>query len=237
MEERIILTEVITNYEELVRILRKTEYETYLGELKSKLNKLLFQRILNETITASITSPIMLINIFPNKFPSEKRISELKEEFNNAKRPIEVSEEIQDKVFSLFKNYINQNKDFELLVEAEKTNALIKISIFETLENSIIYQIKKIKSRINEGRFYLAQMKDSERRYDKIIEKFEDIKEENIEINTEHLEEIYDETIDTIYESDLAIKDSKWLRLTVYFGLLIGILALIFALIQYFTPN
>jgi len=230
MEERIILTEVITNYEELVRILRKTEYETYLGELKSKLNILIFQRILNETITG-ITSPIMHINIFPNKFPSEKRISELKEEFNNAKRPIKVSEEIQDKVFSLFKNYINQNKDFELLVEAEKTNALIKISIFETLENSIIYQIKKIKSRINEGRFYLAQMKDSEKRYDKIIEKFEAIKEENIEINKEHLEEIYDETIDTIYESDLAIKDSKWLRLAVYFGLLIGILALIFALI------
>ena len=69
-------------------------------------------------------------------------------EINNAKRPIKVSEEIQDKVFSLFKNYIYQIKDFELLVEAEKTNALIKISILETLENSIDYQIKKIKSRI-----------------------------------------------------------------------------------------
>ena len=87
MEDKIILTEVITNYEELVRILRKTEYEIYLGELKSKLNNLIFQRTLTETIT-SITSPIMLLNIFPNSFPNERRISELKQEFNNAKRPI-----------------------------------------------------------------------------------------------------------------------------------------------------
>ena len=236
MEEKIILTEVITNYEELVRILRKTEYEIYLGELKSKLNNLIFQRTLTETIKG-ITSPIMLINIFPNFFPTERRIIELKEEFKNAKRPIKVSEEIQDRVFSLFKNYIYQNEDFELLIEAEKTNTLIKVSILETLENSIDYQIKKIKNRINKGRLYLAQMKDSEKRYDKIIEKFEAIKEENIEINKEYLEEIYDETVDTIYDSDLAIKDSKWLMLTVYFGLLLGIMALLFTLVQYFIQS
>ena len=220
MEEKEILAEVITNYGELRRILRKTEYEIYVGELKSKLNNLYFKRTLSEAFARPARSPLI-----------DRKISDLQEELRNAKNTVKVSEGIQDRVFSLFKNYISENKEFDLRKESDETNTLIIRNILQTLKSSIKYQLERIENRIGKGRLYLAQMKDSQRKYDKIIEKFEDTeKENNIETKKKNLEEIYDETLDTIYEADLAIKDSKWLRIVVYFGLLLTILALIFSL-------
>jgi cob(I)alamin adenosyltransferase len=225
MEEKEILAEAIINYEELRRILRKTEYEIYLGELKSKLNNLYFKRTLSEALGSISLARVSLIG---RGSSINRKISELQEELRNAKNTVKVSEEIQDRVFSLFKNYISENKEFDLRKEVDETNTLITRNILQTLESSIKYQLEKIENRISKGRLYLAQMKDSQRKYDKVIEKFEDTENENnIETKKKYLEEIYDETLGTVYEADLAIKDSKWLRVVVYLGLLLTILALI----------
>ena len=230
MEEKEILAKVIINYEELRRILRKTEYEIYLGELKSKLNNLYFKRTLSEALGSLSLARVSLIG---RGSSIDRKISELQEELRNAKNTVKVSEEIQDRVFSLFKNYISENKEFDLRKEVDETNTLITRNFLQTLESSIKYQLEKIENRISKGRLYLAQMKDSQRKYDKVIENFGDTENENnIETKKKNLEEIYDETLDTVYEADLAIKDSKWLRVVVYIGLLLTILALIFSLTQ-----
>ena len=231
MEEKKILAEVLKNYEELRRILRKTEYEIYLGELKSKLNNLTFKRTLVEAL-GNIS--VIVSGLHRSSFSIStinSKISELQEEIRNAKNTVKVSDEIQDRVFSLFKNHISEIKEFDLKKAVGETNTLITRNILQTLESSIKYQLKKIENRFSIGRFYLAMMKDSQRKYDEIIEKIKDIENENnIETKKRILEEIYDETFVTIYEADLAIKDSKWLRAFTYLGLLLTIIALVITL-------
>ena len=227
MEEKKILAEVLKNYEELRRILSKTEYEIYLGELKSKLNKLTFKRTLVEAFLGNIS---LIAGLGRSSSTSNSKISELQEELRNAKNTVKVSDEIQDRVFSLFKNYIS-DKEFDLKNAVGETNTLITRNILQTLESSIKYQSKIIENRFSIGRFYLAMMKDSQRKYDEIIKKIEDIENENnIETKKRILEEIYDETLVTIYEADLAIKDSKWLRVFTYLGLLLTIIAVVITL-------
>jgi hypothetical protein len=230
MEEKKILAEVLKNYEELRRILSKTEYEIYLGELKSKLNNLTFKQTLVEALGNISVMGSGLRSIFSISTINSK-ISELQEELRNAKNTVEVSDEIQDRVFSLFKNHISENKEFDLKNAVGETNTLITGNILQTLKSSIKYQLIIIENRFSIGRFYLAMMKDSQRKYDEIIKKIEDIENENnIETKKRILEEIYDETLVTIYEADLAIKDSKWLRVFTYLGLLLTIIAVVITL-------
>jgi len=142
------------------------------------------------------------------------------------------SEEIQDKIFSLFRNYINEITQIDLKKEAVETNILITENILQTLENATKYQLTNIEKRINKGRVYLAHMKDSQRKYDNIQKIMENVRdEEDPNIKKQIYEKAYDATSDAIYETDIAIKDSKWLRLITYLGLLITILALILTLL------
>ena len=200
-----------------------------LGELKSKLNNLTFKQTLLEAL-GNITLRGSGLNIFPISKINSK-ISELEAELRNAKSTVKVSDEIQDRVFSSFKNYISGNKEFDLKNAVGETNTLITGNILQTLKSSIKYQLIIIENRFSIGRFYLAMMKDSQRKYDEIIKKIEDIENENnIETKKRILEEIYDETLVTIYEADLAIKDSKWLRVFTYLGLLLTIIAVVITL-------
>jgi len=74
-----ILSDVLKNYDELQKILRKTEYGIYVGELKSKLNMLYLVRTLRQA------SPI-LIRVDSLIFSTDRKISELEEELENAKK-------------------------------------------------------------------------------------------------------------------------------------------------------
>jgi hypothetical protein len=112
-------------------------------------------------------------------------------------------------------------------------NTSITDNTLQILEKSIDYKLNFIHEQLNKGRFYLAQMKDSEKMRDNIIEELEQIKEEtDTNIRKKHLEEQFDETQNVIRDADLSIKDSKWLRIFTYFGILIAIAATIVAIIK-----
>ena len=54
--EKIIFNTLLKNYEELQRIIRKTEYEIYVGELKSKLVELKYRKVLSQAMDLYPTS-------------------------------------------------------------------------------------------------------------------------------------------------------------------------------------
>ena len=225
------LSDVLKNYDELQSILRKTEYEIYVGELKSKLNSLYLVRTLRQNLFGM---SILSIRVDTLIFSTDRKITELEEELKNAKKITKGSEEIQDKIFSLFRNYINGITVIDLKKEADETNILITENILQTLENATKYQLTNVEKRISKGRVYFAQMKDTQRKYDKIQRIMENVpNEEDANIKKQNYEKAYDETLDAIYEAELAIKDSKWLRVITYLGLLITILALIITLSRY----
>lgn len=226
-----VLSDVLKNYDELQRILRKTEYEIYIGELKSKLNNLYLTRTFRQSL---FQFQILSFGADELIFPSDRKISELEVELENAKKIPERSEEIQDKIFSLFRSYINEIAVIDLKKESDETNILITENILQILENATKYQLTNVEKRIKKGRVYLAQMKDTQRKYDKIQRMMENVhNEEDINIKKQNYEKAYDETLDAIYEAELSIKDSKWLRVITYIGLLITLLALILTLSRY----
>ena len=101
------------------------------------------------------------------------------------------------------------------------------------MEKSIDYKLNFIQKQLNKGKLNFAQMKDSEKMRDDIIENLKQIKEEtDVNIRKKHLEEQFDETQNVIRDADLSIKDSKWLRRVTYFGILIAIAGIIIAMIK-----
>jgi hypothetical protein len=198
--EKEILADVVMNYKEFRRIFRKTGCEIHLGELKSKLNNLYFKRALSAALMAesySITNEIL----------------KLKVEFVNTLKMVKVSKEIEDIIFNVFENYMHDNGGSYLRKEVDKTNSLITVHILQILKSSIKYQLGIIENRISVGKLHFVEMKDTRLKYYKIFEKFENIKyETNNEAEKKLLEEVYDETLDIVYEADSAIKNSKWLN-------------------------
>ena len=198
--EKDILADVILQYKELRRIVRKTGCEIHLGELKSKLNSLYFKRALS---TAFMVGSYSINN----------EILKLKVDLINALQTVETSEEIQDRMFQLLDNYIQGNEGSNLQKELDEINALITANILQILKTLIKYKLERIENRISASKLHFINMKGVLGEYDRLYENFEKIRHgTNKEIQKENLEELYDEILDVLYEADLAIKDSKWLN-------------------------
>lgn len=233
MEEKQLISDLISNYEELKRIVRKTEYEIYIGGLKSKLDNLYLKRMLIES-AGNIPNVLLFKYSFSGSTGHfQRKIDELEKELKNAERTVKVSEDITDKVISIFKIYLSCEK-IEVQDEIVQTNKLIMENIVQILEKSINYKMGIIDNLIKKGRIYLAQMKDSEKEYDMVKNELELIlKENNLNSKIIKLESIFDKTLNVIYDANLSIKDSKWLRMITYFTLLIAIIGIVIALIQF----
>jgi hypothetical protein len=235
LTEKQLITEVISNYEELKRILRKTEYEIHIGELKSKLNNLYFKKIILESL-GRIPSPLLVLSIpfSPSTDFFNREIDALKKDLENAEITVRVSEEIQDRVISIFKIYLKDETERDILNEITQINKLISENILQTLEKSIDYKLSLIENRIKKGRFYFAQMKDSEKEYDRISKELKsNQRESDLTLRKTKLESLFDQTLNVIYDADLSIKDSKWFRIITYVTLLIAIVGIIIALIHF----
>ena len=236
MDEKKLISESIINYEELKRILRKTEYEIYIGELKSKLSNLYFKKMILDSL-GSMPFPLLGISL-PNINHFNREIDSLERDLEKAEITVDVSEDIQDRVISIFKIYLKDEREKDIQDEIDQINKLIGSNIFQTLEKSIYYKLSLIENRIKKGRLYLAQMKDTEKEYDKIKKELELVKmERNLISNNKKLEDLFDQTVNVIYDADLSIKDSKWGRIITYFTLLITIIGIIIALNPFHIIN
>lgn len=229
MKEKQLITEVISNYEELKRISRKTEYEIYIGGLKSKLDLLYFRKTIMDSI-GIISLPILRAS-FPPTNSFKREIDELEQEIENAEITIRVSENITDRLINIFKIYLNSKYDLDFQNEIAEANKLITENVLQILEKSIKYKFYIIENQIRKGRIYLAQMKDSERDYDTLKKELESIqKETDLNLRKIRLEEVFDRTLNVIYDANLSIKDSKWLRIITYITFLIAIMGVIITL-------
>jgi hypothetical protein len=176
MNEKQLITEVISNYEELKRVSRKTEYEIYIGELKSKLYKLYFRKAIMDSI-GNIPLPILGAS-FPSTNSFKREIDELEQKLENAEITIRVSENITDRVINIFKIYLNSKEDLDFQNEIAEANKLITENVLQILEKSIRFKLDIIENQIRKGRIYLAQMKDSERDYDTLKKDLESIQKD-----------------------------------------------------------
>jgi hypothetical protein len=244
--EKIIFNTLLKNYEELQRIIRKTEYEIYVGELKSKLIELKYRKVLSQAMDLYPTSLFYpftsLLLVLPIAFLSsfhdiDRKISDLQYEISNAEKKITVGHEILHRILLFLKLCVNENEVTNIEKEAQAINIEIQKSIIGTLESSLQYKIKTLESRLSKGRIYLAQMKDSQRKYDSIKKNLYSITGDNLDLKASEYEKLYDETSEAIYEADLSIKDSKWLRVVTYSSLIVGVIGVVLTVMTVFSSS
>jgi hypothetical protein len=241
--EKDILRSLLENYEELQRIIRKTEYEVYVGELKSKLEDLNYLKIIYQTLDIYPFTPILTllsflpIPLFGSFHNLDHKISCLQDEISNAEKEIAIKYEILDRFFHFLKFCVDENEIMNIKKEAEAINTEIQKNIEDTLESSLQYKLKVLERKLSKGRIYLAQMKDSQRKYNSIKKNLYSISGERINLKASDYEILYDKTSKAIYEADLAIEDSKWLRRITYFSLLIAIIGILLTLLSIFSSS
>jgi hypothetical protein len=222
MTEKLLL-QAIANYEELNRILRKVDYEIYVGGLRSKLD-----------VLKDDDFDFFLARTFPSSFQVPKKVKRLQSEIKYAEKPIKFSEDVQDKIIFIFKSFIVGGTDITSDIIA--INGLVEENILQILNGSIEYKFVLIEERIKRGRRLLAQMRDCEKRFDDAKNKFALLDEEgqNSESTKKNLEELFDEVTDIIYDADLAVKDAYWLRIITYLALIVTVFGGVIGVIAYF---
>nr|WP_319376460.1 CBS domain-containing protein [uncultured Methanoregula sp.] len=219
---------LIKNYEEFERVLNKTEYERYLGELESELDRLYFKRSILKSLSGFSVMNISIETL-------DKKILILDSDLIEAKRPNFINDEIRNEFISLFKKIVLRKNESHRKEEIEKLNILILNNVVLIWNRSTKYRLKKYKSKIEQGRKYLAQMKDSQIKYENLERELDKNNDENDpKIKIEKIEEIYDKIPNCIHEADIAIEDSKWLRNLTYSGFILGIFAIILAFVMYY---
>jgi len=234
-EKKVIINTLIENYDVFKEIMKYTEYETYVGELKSELEKARLSKKLWQLFetTYSYNSFFGVLFRFPNINNYDKKISNLQNQITKAESQLLQKYEVADQILLLFKGYVNETNDRNLLVDIEKINLNILKITFEVLKSSTAHQLNKLEDKISKGKMYLAQMKDAKIDFDKIIIKMS--KFDSIEANKKNISELkvlHGEVLNALYKADLSIEDSKWLRVITYFGFSVTVLGFVIGIIS-----
>jgi hypothetical protein len=226
------LINLLNNYEQYERILKKTEYSYHLAELKKSLDKLYFSKTIIKSMS-SVFNSLLRISFSPLgslDFSEiyDKRISSLKLQIEQEDIPNLISGNVQNRIILIFKKIVNgENSDVTESEIVELNQEIVKATL-ELINNSISQKFGNTENRIKRARRFFITMTNSQIEFENIKEEYMNYEQKtDLLENIANLEKIYDKIPKLIRDIDIEMQNSKGPAFIAIFSVILSIIGIL----------